>query len=76
MKCSFYTVMKDGQDTNETDRFLLKFKDSTYKQAVQELLGLILEVIGDKHGAIDIFFNRFENEVSGFPLKEKSGWAS
>jgi len=30
-----------------------------------------LDSIGDDHGAIDVLFNRFENEVVGLPNKGK-----
>ncbi|GAB3424391.1 hypothetical protein [Niabella aquatica] len=31
------------------------------------MLSFILDSIGDDHGAIDVLFNRFENEVVGLP---------
>lgn len=72
-KCCFYTVTKDGATTNETDKFLEKYKQhETYRKSLQELVSYILEVIGDRHGAIDELFNRFENEVIGLPNKGKS----
>jgi len=42
-----------------------------YKEATQELLSFVLESIGEDHGAIDVLFNRFENEVVGLPNKGK-----
>jgi hypothetical protein len=69
-KCCFYTVTKDDSTLNETDKFLEKYENhEIYKEPTQELVSLILDVIGDVHGAIDGFFNRHENEVKGLPNK-------
>lgn len=35
------------------------------------LLSFLLDSIGKDHGAIDVLFNRFENEVTGLPDKGK-----
>ena len=71
-KCTFYTVRLDGAEENETDKFFIKYNaKSEYKQYVQELLSFILDSIGEDHGAIDLLFNRFENEVVGLPNKGK-----
>ncbi len=71
-KCCFYTVTKEGAATNETDKFLEKYeKHAIYGEALQELVTLILETIGDEHGAVDELFNRFENEVIGLPNQGK-----
>lgn len=69
-KCTFYTVRQDDVKENETDKFFNKYdKLPEYKPAVQQLLSFILDSIGDDYGAIDILFNRFENEVVGLPNK-------
>ncbi len=48
------------------DKFLTRMKSVTaMKRPLQELLRLLLEVIGDTYGASDEFFNRLENYVSG-----------
>ncbi len=39
------------------------------KDALQQLLELIREVIGNNHGAQDAFFNRFENRITALPPK-------
>ena len=39
------------------------------EQHLQELLELITETIGNTYGAIDAFFNRFENRVTALPPK-------
>jgi hypothetical protein len=39
------------------------------QQPLQELLQLILEVIGNTYGAQDAFFNRFESRVTALPPK-------
>ncbi|MEZ4850577.1 MAG: hypothetical protein R3B93_18575 [Bacteroidia bacterium] len=71
-KCNFYTVRWDDSDINETDKFFTLYDESPqYQTATQELLSFILNTIGDDHGALDMFFNRHENEVKGLPSKGK-----
>jgi len=71
-RCTFYTILQDGADEDETDRFFLKYEnDPTFTDAVQELLSFILLSIGDDHGAVDSLFNRSENEVKGLPAQGK-----
>lgn len=71
-RCTFYTVLQDEADENETDRFFSKYEDHpTYSDAVQILLSFILNTIGDDYGAADTLFNRHENEVKGLPTKGK-----
>lgn len=69
-RCTFYTVREDGAEQNETDAFFEKYEnDETYKDRIQELLSFVLVAIGDRHGAVDELFNRFENEVAGLPSR-------
>jgi hypothetical protein len=71
-KCKFYTVRWDDSESNETDKFFNKYYAiAEYKEPVQQLLSFVLDSIGDDHGAIDVLFNRFENEVVGLPNKGK-----
>ncbi|HTG56857.1 MAG TPA: hypothetical protein VL943_11350 [Niabella sp.] len=71
-KCTFYTVRKDGARESETDLFFSRYDQlPEYKQAVQQLLSFVLDAIGDDHCAIDILFNRFENEVVGLPNRKR-----
>lgn len=71
-KCSFYSVRWSDATLNETDKFFKKFYAiPALKGPVQELLSFILDSIGEDHGAIDVLFNRFENEVVGLPNKGK-----
>ena len=66
--CAFYTVKQVGAVLNETDTFFTKYEnDQTYREPIQELLSFILIAIGERHGADDLLFNRFENEVVGLP---------
>lgn len=69
--CTFYTVQVDGNDTSETDRFILHLEHTEHDGALGELLTYILEVMGDMHGAQKCFFNRDEHEVAGLPHKGK-----
>ena len=55
-KVVFYTVRKDGSSSNEADLFFNKMYQKD-KESTQELLNLILKVIGNKYGAISDFFN-------------------
>lgn len=71
-KCTFYSVRWDDYEENETDKFFKKYHTNpTYRDATTELLNFVLKTIGDDHGALDIFFNRHENEVKGLPSKGK-----
>lgn len=71
-KCTFYTVRFDTDKINETNRFFLNYENSAeFKECIQELSTFILSSMGDDHGALDIFFNRPENEVYGLPPKGK-----
>ncbi len=66
--CTFYTVKDEGADLNETDMFFEKYEnDVIYKEHIQQLISFVLNAIGDRHGAIDELFNRYENEVAGLP---------
>jgi hypothetical protein len=71
-KCTFYTVRKEGAKNNEADKFFYKYSViPELATEVQELLSFILESIGNNYGAIDILFNRYENQVIGLPNKGK-----
>ncbi|MBN8857170.1 MAG: hypothetical protein J0H29_02210 [Sphingobacteriales bacterium] len=62
----------DESNSNETDKFFAKYNAiPELKIEVQKLLSFVLDSIGDDHGAIDILFNRFEQEVVGLPNKGK-----
>lgn len=69
-KVTFYSPRWEDSEFSEMDKFLLKMeKLPEVKDALQELLELIREVIGNNHGAQDAFFNRFENRVTALPPK-------
>src|SRR6202000_34844 len=71
-KCTFYTVRWEDALQNETDKFFNKYDSiNEFKKPVQQLLSFVLDSIGDDHGAVDLLFNRFENEVVGLPNKGK-----
>jgi hypothetical protein len=72
-KCTFYTVRWEDALENETDKFFNKYdRIPELKTFTQQLLSFVLDSIGEDHGAIDEFFNRFENEVIGLPNKGKA----
>jgi hypothetical protein len=71
-KCTFYSVGWEESVHNETDKFFNKYDSiAELKRSAQELLSFILDSIGEDHGANDVLFNRFENEVVGLPNKGK-----
>lgn len=65
-KVTFYTVRWQDSEDSETDKFFFKFEKSQ-NEALKELNSLLLDTIGTDYGAIDEFFNRFENRVTGLP---------
>ena len=72
-KCTFYTVRWEDTEKNETDKFFNKYDAITdLKVSNRRLLSFILDSIGEDHGAVDVLFNRFENEVIGLPNKGKA----
>jgi hypothetical protein len=71
-KCTFYTVRWQDATQNETDKFFNKYDAITeFQRPAQKLLSFVLDSIGEDHGAVDMLFNRFENEVTGLPNKGK-----
>jgi len=67
-KVTFYSVRWEDAEFQEMDRFLSRMKAiPAMNGPVQELLQLILEVIGNTYGAQDAFFNRYENRVTALP---------
>ncbi len=70
-ECTFYTVRLDTEQLTETDKFFLRYEkpSSLFHEEAQKLLVLILELIGDVYGALDDFFDRFENKAQALPPK-------
>ncbi len=70
-RCTFYTVLKEGSDLSEADKFFDRFGDEAnpYVDSAYELLELITTSIGDKYGATDDFFNRLEDRAQALPPK-------
>lgn len=70
-KCTFYTVLQDGQAETETDKFFAKHNDPNHPNYsdMQVLAELVIEAVGNKYGAIDDFFTRDENLVYALPPK-------
>jgi hypothetical protein len=69
-KVTFYTVRWEDAPVSETDKFFEKYYQLE-QRATQELLSLIQLTIGTDYGAIEDFFNRHENIVTGLPPKGK-----
>lgn len=71
-KCTFYTVRKEGVGLSEMDKFFTRFKgDTEYKHVFDDLLTLLIEDIGNRHGALDDFFDRVAASVDELPPKPK-----
>ncbi len=70
-RCTFYSVLKEDHFESEADKFLLKFSDPAHPnyQNLLDLTQLVTEVIGNKYGATDDFFNRPENKAFALPPK-------
>lgn len=65
---TFYTVRKEKSEISETEKFFLKYKDSpVYVEAVQQLVSLLLDVMGERVGAHPVFFTRYENHSRALP---------
>lgn len=73
-RCTFYTVQRDGSADSETDAFFAKYEDeeAEFYEEANELLYLILEKIGNTHGATNDFFNRLENRAQALPPRPVS----
>jgi len=66
--CTLYTVRKEDASIAETDKFFLAAEKHVQHQVeLQKLLILILKQIGDKHGALPVFFSREEHNVIALP---------
>jgi hypothetical protein len=71
-RCTFYTVKWQDVPDSETNRFFEAFENKPdFEEAINELLSFVLYAIGEDHGAIDDFFNREENQVTGLPSHGK-----
>ena len=69
-KVTFYSPRMEDSDYSEMDKFLLRIeKLPEMEGALQELLELVREVIGNNHGATKAIFNRFENNFIALPPK-------
>lgn len=69
-KVTFYSPRWSDSDHNEMDKFLLRMERlPEMRSYVQELLELIIEIIGNSHGANEAFFNRVENWAVALPPK-------
>lgn len=65
---TFYTIRVDGNEFSETDKFLRKYQnDPKYRDALEQLLSLLLDVMGEQQGAHPAFFTRRENRAQALP---------
>ena len=74
--CTFYTVRfldDDRELESETDRFFETYiQRDKYREEGYILFRLLTESIGNKYGATDDFFNRYENKALSLPPKPYS----
>ncbi len=74
-KVRFYTIYKDGDVYTETDKFFARFlgedgytkDDLNFREDFDAIVNLI-ETMGQKHGAKDLFF-RHEKAAHALPSK-------
>jgi hypothetical protein len=65
---TFYTVRWEDHRENETDKFVEKFYNhETYHEALQALITLLYDQIGNRFGARKEFFSRKENRAEALP---------
>jgi len=65
---SFYTVRMERSEVSETDKFMRKFNDDErYRNALRELVSLLLKTMGEQQGAHPVFFSRGENRAVALP---------
>lgn len=68
--CTFYTVQWSDASKNETDIFFETYEnDAELESSMLLLLDFVVNTIGNRHGATEALFNRFEHEVVGLPVK-------
>lgn len=76
-RCTFYSVSKNPDQEDEWLEADLFFETFTqpghpHREAAFILFRLITETIGNRYGAIDIFFDRRANRVQELPPKPKA----
>jgi hypothetical protein len=65
---TYYTVRWEDNPKTETDKFVEKFYNhATYHEALQSLLSLLFDQIGNRFGARKEFFSRKENRAEALP---------
>ena len=66
-ECTFYTVKWDDQIVSETNKFIEKYEIlPKFESSLNELFSFIVNIIGNKKGAKEIYF-RFENSAQALP---------
>lgn len=73
--CTLYTVrdeIDDSEADSETDGFFLKYgeEQSRFQSDAMKLNSFLLKDLSNRYGAIDCFFNRFENNATALPPKK------
>lgn len=66
-KCAFYTVRWVDSGISETDKFFMKYENSSkFKHYLQELAIFLTKKMGSETGALEDFF-RFETKAHALP---------
>lgn len=66
-KVTYYTVVEEGKENNETDQFFLRFRDKEKNQKDVQTIKYWLEKIGKEKGALERFF-RPERKATAIPI--------
>lgn len=67
---TYYSVNWEGTEKSEAEKFFEKYySHPDYWTSIQELLSLLINSIGNEHGAKDVFFSRHANKASELPPK-------
>lgn len=71
--CTIYSVKWEGAEMNEAEKFFCRFeeKKNKFHEESNKLLWMVIEVIGNRYGAIDDFFDRTKNKAQALPPKPK-----
>lgn len=69
-RVTFYTVRQEGAGLTEMDKFIKKFEGHpVHEEHLLKLNSLLIDVIGERHGALQDFFTRDELNATALPPK-------
>ncbi len=69
-RVTFYTVRQEDAEFTEMEKFIQKFEGHPrLGQQLEEIIALLLDVMGERRGALPDYFNRPERAASALPPK-------